>query len=202
MKKIALSLKLMKRLEDVSVIRDYQKGQTILAEQAYINSIPVVLSGSLKVLRTDEDGREILLYYILPGESCIMSFLGSMHQEASMVKAIASEESEIMFVPLKESNILVQENPEWINYILRLYHTRFEELLQVIDDIAFRKMDERLLNLLHKKAAVYGTKTFKITHEELANELGTARVVISRLLKKMEEQSLATLGRNKITLLD
>lgn len=178
----------------------FQEGDVILNENAYINAIPIVTKGSIKVLRTDEDGREILLYYILAGESCIMSFLGGIHHETSKVKAVVEEETEILLLPIDEVSELIKHNPEWLDYIFRLYHKRFEELLEVVNAVAFKKMDERLLNLIKKKCAVNQTNTLQVTHEQLSLELGTARVVVSRLLKQMEDEGLVKLGRNKILL--
>ena len=151
-------------------------------------------------MRTDDDGREILLYYIKAGESCIMSFLGGLHQDTSKVSAIAEEETEILFIPIDKVSLLIKEFPEWLDYIFRLYHKRFEELLEVVNAIAFKKLDERLLNFIQRKCELTNNKSLQVTHEQLANELGTVRVVVSRLLKQMEEQGLVILGRNKITL--
>lgn len=188
------------KLLAAGVVKTFAEGETILRENAFIQSIPIVLDGVIKVIRTDDDGREILLYYIAPGESCIMSFLGGMHHDTSKVKAVADETSEILFVPIEKVTSLLKENPQWLDYIFRLYHRRFEELLDVVNAIAFKKMDERLLHFLQKKAEIGSSKTIVITHEQLANELGTARVVISRLLKQMENEGLVKLGRNKIFL--
>ncbi|SFE50324.1 Crp/Fnr family transcriptional regulator [Thermoflexibacter ruber] len=182
-------------------VRTFKEGDTILRENAYIKSIPIVVKGSIKVIRTDEDGREILLYYIKAGESCIMSFLGAMHDDTSKIKAVAEEDCEILFIPNDKVSLLLKEYPEWLDYIFRLYHKRFEELLEVVNEIAFKKMDERLLNFIQKKCELTQNKTLSMTHEQLANELGTARVVVSRLLKQMEDEGLVKLGRNKITLL-
>ncbi len=182
------------------IIKTFAEGETILRENAYIHSIPIVLHGLIKVIRSDDEGKEILLYYISPGESCIMSFLGGMHHDTSKIKAIAEEQCEILFVPIEKVVGLLKENPQWLDYIFKLYHKRFEELLDVVNAIAFKKMDERLLHFLQKKAAMQSSNTIIITHEQLANELGTARVVISRLLKQMEDEGLVKLGRNKIFL--
>lgn len=188
------------RLLQYGIMKTFHEGDLILNENAYIKSIPIVITGSIRVMRTDEEGREILLYYIKPGESCIMSFLGGMHEDTSKVKAIAEEETEILLIPIEKVNLLIKEFPEWLDYIFRLYHKRFEELLEVVNAVAFKKMDERLLNFIKRKCALTKSHTLYVTHEQLANELGTARVVVSRLLKQMEETGLVKLGRNKIML--
>lgn len=195
------SPELVEKLYRYGVTKTYQEGDIILDENSSIRSIPIVMKGMMKVIRTEEDGREILLYYIKAGESCIMSFLGGMHNEKSIVKAEVEEDTEILFLPVDKVSSFIKEYPEWLDYIFRLYHKRFEELLDIINAIAFKKVDERLLNLLHKKSEILNSKTIVITHEQLANELGTARVVVSRLLKQLEDSGKLQLGRNKITIL-
>jgi CRP/FNR family transcriptional regulator len=180
--------------------KTFLEGDVILNENAYIKAIPIVTNGSIRVMRLDEDGREILLYYIKAGESCIMSFLGGIHSDTSKVKAIAEEQTEILFIPIDKVSLLIKEFPEWLDYIFRLYHKRFEELLEVVNAIAFKKLDERLLNFIKKKCELSNSHTLLVTHEQIANELGTVRVVISRLLKQLEDEGLVVLGRNKISL--
>ncbi|MGN7866093.1 Crp/Fnr family transcriptional regulator [Chryseobacterium sp. 22458] len=192
---------LVEKLYRSGITKNYSEGDLILDENASIRSIPIVMKGMIKVIRTEEDGREILLYYIKAGESCIMSFLGGMHNEKSIVKAEVEEDAEILFLPVDKVSLFIKEYPEWLDYIFRLYHKRFEELLDIINAIAFKKVDERLLNLLHKKSELTHSDTVHTTHEQLANELGTARVVVSRLLKQLEEEGKVKLGRNKIVLL-
>jgi CRP/FNR family transcriptional regulator len=195
------SPKMLTKLFEYGQQKSFKEGDVILNENAYIKSVPIVISGSMRVMRTDEDGRELLLYYIKSGESCIMSFLGGLHDDTSKVKAIAEEAAEVLFVPVDKVREMIKEFPEWTEYIFRLYHKKFEELLAVINDVAFKKMDERLLDFLKKKCELSGEKNIHITHEQIAIELGSARVVISRLLKHMEDLKLIELGRNKITLL-
>lgn len=189
-----------KKLEAIATRKTFAPDDIILSENAYIRSIPIVTKGSIKVMRTDEDGREILLYYIKPGESCIMSFLGGLHQDTSKVKAIAEEDTEILFIPIEKVPALIRENNDWLDYIFKLYHKRFEELLEVVNAVSFKKVDERLLGLLRLKADISHSNVLNVTHEQLATELGTARVVVSRLLKQLEEDGVVKLGRNKITL--
>lgn len=195
------SEELRQKVREFSIIKNYKEGDVILNENSYIRSIPLVSKGAIRVIRTDENGREILLYYIKAGESCIMSFLGGLHHEKSKVKAEIEEDAEIFFLPMDKVSEFIKEYPEWLDYIFRLYHRRFEELLEVINAIAFKKVDERLILLLNKKAELTGLKTITTTHEQLANELGTARVVVSRLLKQLEDDGKLILGRNKIELL-
>lgn len=195
------SPELVEKLYQYGEVRTYKAGTIILNENAHIRAIPIVMKGTLKVIRTDEYGKEILLYYIKPGESCIMSFLGGLHNDTSKVKAEVEDDAEILFLPIDKVSLFIKEYPQWLDYIFRLYHKRFEELLDMVNAIAFKKVDERLLNLLKKKSDLTNSRTISITHEQLANELGTARVVVSRLLKQLEENGSVQLGRNNITLL-
>ena len=144
--------------------------------------------------------QKLLLYYIKAGESCIMSFLGGIHDDTSKINAVAEEKTELLLIPIDKISLLVKDFPEWLDYIFKLYHKRFEELLDVVDAIAFKKLDERILDFVKNKAKLSNSKVINLTHEQIANELGSARVVVSRLLKQLESEGVVELGRNKITL--
>ncbi len=188
-------------LSDLGITKHFEGGDTIVTEDAPVRSIPIVTSGSVKVMQSDDTYKEMVLYYLRPGETCIMSFLAGLYHDTSKVKAVAEEDSEVLFIPVEKIHELIREHPEWLNYIFQIYHKRFIELLDVVDAVAFKKMDERLLQFLQKRCEVMETDTLTMTHDQLAQELGTAREVISRLLKKMETEGLVKLGRNKITLM-
>jgi CRP/FNR family transcriptional regulator len=173
----------------------------LIKEGEYIRSVPIVLSGSIRVLQMDDEGRELLLYYIRPGESCIMSFLAGVCNGKSKISAITEEETEVIMVPLAKAQEWVKKYPSWNEFIFRLYEKRFEELLNVVNAIAFQHMDKRLHNLLLTKSEVTGNKELITTHQQIADELGTAREVVSRLLKQMEKENLVELKRNKIIIL-
>ncbi|MEI6412050.1 MAG: Crp/Fnr family transcriptional regulator [Bacteroidota bacterium] len=173
----------------------------ILNINAYIKSIPIVLSGSIKVIKTDEDGREILLYYIKAGESCIMSFLAGIHNDTSKIKAIIEEDAEVLLIPVAKASEWIKEFPEWTDFIFTLYQKRFEELLEVVNAVAFQKVDARLLHLLKQKSSLFQSKEIVVTHQQLADELGISREAVSRVLKQMENDKLISLGRNKILLM-
>lgn len=195
------SPELVEKLYAYGIVKKFPAGSVILNENAHIRSIPIVTQGIIKVIKTEEDGKEILLYYINAGESCIMSFLGGIHHETSKVKAEVEEDAELLLLPIDKVNLFIKEYPQWLDYIFRLYHKRFEELLEVVNAIAFKKVDERLLDLLNKKYLLSQSKIIHTTHEQLANELGTARVVVSRLLKQLEDAGKVKLGRNNIQMI-
>jgi len=181
-------------------IKSFPAGTVILNINAYIKSIPIVLSGSIKVIKTDKDGQEILLYYIKPGESCIMSFLAGIHNDTSKIKAIVEEDAEILLIPVNKASDWIKQFPEWTDFIFNLYQKRFEELLEVVNAVAFQKLDARLLQLLQQKSSLFHSKEIQVTHQQLADELGTTREAVSRILKQMENSNLISLSRNRISL--
>jgi CRP/FNR family transcriptional regulator len=197
---LQISPELKSKLAELGFEKTFEENEVILRESSYIKAIPIVLSGSIRVMRTEEDGREILLYYIKAGESCIMSFLGGIHDDTSKINAVAEEKTELLLIPMDKISLLVKDFPEWLDYIFKLYHKRFEELLEVVDAIAFKKLDERILDFVKNKAKLTNSNVINLTHEQIANELGSARVVVSRLLKQLESEGVVELGRNKITL--
>ncbi len=188
-------------VETFGQVRTFPSGTVILEERSYIKSIPIVIRGSIRVMRTEEDGREILLYYIKPNESCIMSFLGGIHHEPSKIRAIVEEESEILLIPVEKASLWIREYPEWTDFIFKLYHKRFEELLHVVNAMAFQKLDTRLLHLLKQKAELFHKNELTVTHQQLADELGSTREVVSRVMKQMENEGLVSISRNKIILM-
>jgi CRP/FNR family transcriptional regulator, anaerobic regulatory protein len=198
---ITINHNLLEKLKQEGIIRSFARETVIIDENDYIKSVPIVLSGSIKVFKLDEDGREILLYYIKPGESCVMSFLGATCNETSKIKAIVEEEAEVLILPVHKATELIRENPQWIQFIFELYNKRFEELLNVVNAIAFQKVDVRLWDLLKTKAKLLKTDELNITHQQLADDLGTAREVVSRLLKQLERDNKILLGRNRIKIL-
>ncbi len=191
---------LAQQLSVVGIRKEFKAGTTVVQEQTASGSIPLVLKGTLRVMRTEPDGREIMLYYIKAGESCVMSVLGCWSAAVSKVRAEVEDDAEILFLPVDRMIDLGRYYPQWIEYLFRMYHRRFEELLDMVNAVAFQKMDERLWGLLIKKAEMQKARILYVTHEQLANELGTARVVVSRLLKALETEGRLTLSRNKIRL--
>ena len=192
---------LVKEIEDSGNLKHFEAGETIVNMDSYIKHIPVVISGSIKVIRTEEDGREILLYYLTPGESCIVSILAGMKNETSKIKAIVEEDAELMLIPADKAKEWVRKYPDWTEFIFDLYQKRFEELLDDVNSVAFQKIDTRLLHLIKQKTQLYNSKEISVTHQQLADELGITREATSRVLKQMEKEHLVLLSRNKIELL-
>lgn len=194
----SISPGLLEALKKQGATKIYPAETVMIDDNEYVKSIPIVLSGAVKVSRLDEDGNEILLYYIKPGESCVMSFLGALCNGASKIKAVVEEDAEILMLPIHKATDLIRENPQWLEFIFQLYNKRFEELLSVVNAIAFQNIDDRLWELIKTKVKLFKTKELNTTHQQLAYELGTAREVVSRLLKQLENEGKIGLSRNKI----
>lgn len=192
---------LLQELMNSGIVKEFEEGDVIIHEDKFPKAVPIILEGSVRVIRSDEDGNDILLYYLKPGDSCVMSLLSAFHNDSSKVRGEIEEKSKILFIPVENISKFFRDFPEWLDYILSIYHKRFEELLEIVQSVAFKKVDERLMELLKKKSELLnGERTLNVTYEQLARELGTSRVVVSRLLKEMERRNMVKLGRNKIFL--
>jgi CRP/FNR family transcriptional regulator len=173
----------------------------ILDTEQTVRTFPLVLSGLIKVSRPDEEGRELLLYYISPGESCAMTFTCCMQQYPSEIKAVAEEDTELVALPVSVMDEWLVKYPSWKSFVMKTIRSRFHELLHTIDQVAFQKLDDRLIHYLKEKAKVTASPLLHLSHEQIAVELATSRVVISRLLKKLENDKKLLLYRNQIRLL-
>ena len=180
-----------------SVVKSFPRDQEILKEGSYVNVIPIVLGGLLKVTKKEED-KEILLYYIEKGQSCVMSFSACITNTQSRVFASTEDESELLLIPSDKLMKLVSEYPSFANYFFSLYQQRYEDLINSIDMLVFRKFDERLIRYLKDKCKITGNSVLRMTHQEIASDTGTLREVVSRTLKKLEKDSLISLNRNEI----
>ncbi len=167
----------------------------------YVRMMPIVLKGTIKVYRRDEAGKELLLYYLSSSESCSMAYSCCMEAKKSEVKAIAEDEVEILGIPHVKLDEWLCTYPSWKNYIMQSFNERFIELLKSIESIAFHKLDERLIQYLKEKKRLTGSSVIKASHYLIADELATSRVVISRLLKQLENDNKILLYRNEIKLL-
>ncbi len=177
-------------------------GEIILDFGQSIDVIPLVLTGSIKVLREDEEGNEILLYYLEPGQACATSITCCVSGHRSNVMAVAEDDTEYLGIPVQYSEEWLVKYKTWKNFVMNTYAERFEEMLKAIDQLAFKKMDERLSKYLHDKAELHENSEIHISHQEIAYDLNTSREVISRLLKQLERMGAIKLGRNRIILLD
>jgi CRP/FNR family transcriptional regulator, anaerobic regulatory protein len=173
------------------------EGEYMMDIGSPIRSIPMIVSGTVKVMREDDEGRELLLYYLKGGETCAMSLTCCMDGRKSEIRAEAVEDVTIISLPVQFMDEWMAYR-DWRAFVMRTYARRFEELLETIDNIAFRRMDERLEDYLRNKAESTGSKMLNVSHQDIATDLNTSREVVSRLLKQMEHSGMVKLGRNKI----
>lgn len=176
-------------------------GDLILDIGQIVRTMPIIASGVVKVSRMDAEGKEILLYYVNSNESCAMTFTCCMEQFPSEIKATAEEDVEMIVIPSKLMDEWMMKYATWKSFVMRTIKSRFNELLHTIDQVAFQKLDDRLINYLRVKSETLGTALINLSHEQIATDLATSRVVISRLLKKLENEKKLLLYRNQIKLL-
>lgn len=198
LRKIFYDKSLVDELMDKSQFMVIPAHTKILEEDKYIKVVPLVFEGRIKVMRKVESGKEILLYYINPGESCALSIVAGMNRTKSVAYAETETETKMFAIPVEVLRDLHYRYPQCDDFLLQLFHTRFNELILFIDSIAFKTMDFRLVSHLKKKQKESGADAIYITHQQLADELGTAREVISRLLKQLERDGKIINGRSKI----
>lgn len=192
---------LLKEIQQFGNFQHYNEGDLIMDYGKYIRMMPIILKGTVKVLRLDENGNEILLYYLSSSESCSMAYSCCIEAKKSEVKAIAEDNVELIAIPHIKLDEWICKYPSWKNYIMRSFNERFIELLKSIESIAFHKLDERLIAYLKEKQRLAGSSVIKASHNLIADELATSRVVISRLLKQLENSKKIILYRNEIKLL-
>ncbi|HNO71196.1 MAG TPA: Crp/Fnr family transcriptional regulator [Bacteroidia bacterium] len=193
---------LIKEIEEKSKIVSIKAGETILDIGQTVRTMPIILSGSIKVTRTSEEGHELLLYYVNPAESCAMTFTCCMQQYPSEIKVTAEEDVTMLALPVAVMDEWIVKYPTWKSFVMKTIRNRFNEMIKAIDQIAFQKLDERLVNYLKEKSKISGSSIINLSHEQIAAELATSRVVVSRLLKKLELDKKILLYRNQIKLLN
>lgn len=199
--KLANMPELKQELIAISSVIKFKPGTIILKQGEYVKVIPLMLHGLAKVFKEEENGNEVLLYYIKPGESCVMSVTTMLRNEASKVKAVIEEESEIVVIPSDKALAIARKYPRWNEFIYDLFNLKFEELLTVIQILTFSNKDIRLLEYLKKEVALKKSAILHTTHQQIAYELGSSREVISRLLKKLENEGKITFKQGTIEVL-
>ena len=192
---------LVKEMSQFGEMKFFKEGDIIMDYGKYIRMMPIVVKGTIKVFRMDDTGKEILLYYLSSNESCSMAYSCCVEAKKSEVKALAEDEVELIAIPHIKLDEWLCKYPSWKNYIMRSFNERFLELLKSIESIAFHKLDERLIAYLKEKKRLSGSNVIKASHYVIADELATSRVVVSRLLKHLENDGKILLYRNEIKLL-
>lgn len=188
-------------IADEGTIMHFKAGSLIMDFGAYVKIMPLIIKGSIKVSREDEEGNELFLYYLKPGEACSMSFTCCLMDKKSEIRTVAEEDTTLIGIPTRFMDEWMSRYPSWKNFVMTSYDNRMLELVRTIDSIAFKKMDERLMDYLEQKAEANDSRTLNATHQEIAYDLNASREAISRLLKQLEKDGVVQLGRNRIELL-
>ena len=200
--KLAEMSELKEELVSISKLVEIKAGTVILKQGEYIKVIPLMISGLAKVFKEEPvNGNEVLLYYIKPGESCVMSVTTLLRQQASHIKAVIEEDSKIVIIPADKVLQIAKKYPRWNEFMYDMFNLKFDELLNVVEILTFSNKDIRLLEYLKKEAKLKNTHTLKTTHQHIAYDLGSSREVISRLLKKLEIEGRVKLAQGSVTLL-
>ncbi len=192
---------LIEIIEKNAVQKTFAVGEVIMRTGQYIKSTALVLSGQIKIYRENQDGGEFLMYYLAPGQACAVSMICAIQSETSEITAIAEEETEVLLIPVQLMDDLMKQYKSWYQFVIQTYRSRFDELITVVDNIAFHNMDERLEFYLKRLADKSGKRIIESSHQQIADDLNSSREVVSRLLKKMEQRNLVKLNRNMIELL-
>ncbi|OBQ54573.1 Crp/Fnr family transcriptional regulator [Tamlana sp. s12] len=192
---------LIDEIFEIGINKTFKKDEIIIDVNQTLKFIPLLLSGNIKILREDQDGNELLIYFLEAGETCTMSLTCCIGTAKSKIRAVAESDSSLIMIPVSYMQKWFQNNESWRNFILESYQNRFDEMLEAIDNLAFMKMDERLYKYLVNKTVLHESKNIIIKHQDIAEDLHTSRVVVSRLLKQLENENKIVLSRNKIEIL-
>ena len=190
--------KLQEEIIEQGRLKIFQKGETIVREGQFVKILPIVVSGSLRVYQTRAE-REILLYYVEPAQTCMMSLSACFFNNESPSNAVAADQTEVLAIPANYITKWQKEYASWNNFVIRTFRNRYDELLNTFESVAFDNIDIRVMEYLRSKVEKQQAGNIKISHQELANELGTTRVVVSRILKQFEMDKLVELNRGSIS---
>ena len=193
---------LLQEIEACATLQELPANTLIMDVGLPIRSMPLILSGNVKIFREDEEGHELFLYYIEGGEACALSLICSGRERISKIKAISMDPVRLLRVPMDKMDNWMRRYSSWYLFVLETYQFRLEGMLNTIDQIAFKNMDQRLMNHLRVLSEAANSYVIEATHRSIAAELGSSREVISRLLKRLEHRGIISLSRNHIKIID
>jgi CRP/FNR family transcriptional regulator len=193
---------LIKHLETIGHVVEFEEGAMMMRPGQYFKNSMLILDGRVKLYREGDDGEEFFLYYLEKGNACALSMICATKNETSAVKAKAVTHVKALTIPIQYMDGLMKDHRQWYYFVLETYRARFNELLEVIDQVAFHSMDQKLEFYLKRQFDAIGGKIIAVTHQEIADDLNSSREVISRLLKKLESQKRIAISRNEITRLN
>jgi len=189
---------LLDEIIDSGNYRNLESGETLIDIGDKMTHVPLILSGAVKIIREDKNGDELALYFLERGDTCAISFVNCINSSKSMFKGIAEKETEGIFVPVSKIDEWLIKYKSWRHFIIDSYHMRLIEMVESIDSLAFMKLDDRLHKYLTDKVKIMQSNTLIITHQEIASDINTSRVVVSRLLKILENEGKVIIRRNRI----
>ena len=192
---------LIEEIAKVSKLHLFKEGDVLIDFGDYIKRMPLLINGAIKILREDFDEGELLLYFIEKGDTCAMTMACCLGQTKSEIRAIAETDGTVIMIPVEKMEEWLGKYKSWRVYVFNSYNNRLKEMLSAIDNLAFMNMNERLLVYLSEKGKINKTNSIQNTHQEIADDLHTSRVVISRLLKALENEAKIRLNRASIELL-
>lgn len=192
---------LIEEMAEVGHLKSIKEGEKIIEIGDFVTHMPLLISGAIKILREDKDGDELLLYFLERGDTCAMTLSCCLGETKSEIRAVAEKATEIMMIPIEKMEEWIAKYKTWRHFVFESYHSRLTEMLDTIDTIAFLNMDERLMRYLQDKAKINQNELLQVTHQDIAYDLHTSRVVISRLLKKLKLEGKIELQRNSIKVL-
>ena len=193
---------LLEEIAETGTLKMAAAGEKIIEIGDYVTGMPLLLKGAVKIMREDNDGDELLLYFIERGDTCAMTLSCCMGRTKSEIRAVAERDTSFIMIPISKMEEWTAKYKSWRNFVFESYHSRLSEMLDAIDAIAFMNMDERLMRYLRDKAKVNRDEVVHSTHQQIAYDMHTSRVVISRLLKKLEIEKKISLQRNQIKVID
>ena len=193
---------LLDEIAEVGTYRFVKENELLLDIGDEFHQIPLMLTGAIKISRETHAGEEIVLYFLERGDTCTITFGSGLQSSKSKVRGVAEKDSEIIFIPVEKLEEWMVKYPSWRSFVIDSYNIRLNEMLEAIDTLAFMKMDQRLFKYLIDKVQIMRSTTLNTTHQEIAVDLNTSRVVISRLLKQLENEGKIKLYRNKIEVVD
>ena len=198
---LASSNALIAEIDNIGTVQGFEKNTVLLKENSYVKVVPLVVSGLIKIDKEEENGNEVLLYYIKPGETCIVSVMAGEKGEKANVKGVVEEDCSVILIPSDQLYNLRKNHPNWNLFIYKQFNDKFDEVIEMVKVLTFSNKEKRLEDFLRRKASLNESKVVRKSHQEIANELGSSREVISRLLKKLENEGKIELSLRKIKIL-
>lgn len=193
---------LLDEIVAVCQAKSFKQGDVIIDYDDTVRYMPLLLEGAIKIMRQDDDGEELLLYFLESGDTCTMTMTCCMGNTKSEIRAVAEKDSDLCMIPVENMSAWMQKYKGWMTFVFDSYANRFTEMLEAIDSLAFSNMHDRIHRYLKDKVLVTKTTELEVTHQEIANDLHSSRVVISRLLKSLENEGKIKISRNKLEVLE